>query len=74
MILDLNKDKLFYQCFSGSLKVFLYNKGIKYLIKCRHYESDKPMWVYLYDKEGLLDKYLEEWKMVRKLNYETEDF
>lgn len=54
-------NKVYYQCFSDNLKDFLFNKGVKYLIKCRHYETSNPMWVYLHDDEGLLSKYLKEW-------------
>lgn len=61
------KEKIYYSCYSDNLKDFLYNKGYKYLIKCRHYETLNPMWIYMYDTKGLLSKYLEEWKTVRKL-------
>ena len=57
----INKEKLFYQCFSDKQKDFLWDNGIKYILKCKHWETLNPMWIYLYDAEGKLDEYLKKW-------------
>jgi hypothetical protein len=62
--------KIYYQCFSKPEKEFLYSKGMDFLLVCRHWQSLKPMWIFLYDNDGKLDEYLEQWKTVRKINYE----
>jgi hypothetical protein len=59
--LFVNKEKLFYQCFSDKLRDFLKEKSIYYILKCKHYETLKPMWIYLYDSGGKLDNALQEW-------------
>ena len=59
------KNKIYYQCFSSNLKDFLFSKNFRYLLECRHKETLKPIWIYLYDDKGLLDQYLEEWKTIR---------
>lgn len=64
--------KVYYQCLSCNVKDFLMGKGLRYLVRCRHFDTKCPMWIFMYDKEGLLDKYLEEWKSVRKLNYKKD--
>ena len=51
----------YYPCFSGTEKNFLKSKGLKYLIKCRHFESDNKMWLFIYDDEKKLDNALTEW-------------
>lgn len=66
------KDKVYYPCFSLPEKDFLMSKKLRYLLKCRHWETDVPMFIFMYDKEGLLDKYLEEWKTIRKLSKNNE--
>ena len=62
-----NNKRVYYPCFSNNLKDFLASKNYKYLIKCKHSETLVDLWIYLYKDDGLLDKYLEEWKTVRKL-------
>lgn len=54
-------DIKYYPCFSKNQKDFLKSKGIDYLIKCRHCESRVLMWIFIYDDEGILSKYLKEW-------------
>ncbi|EKS4344990.1 hypothetical protein QB607_002993 [Clostridium botulinum] len=51
----------YYPCFSGKQKDFLKSKGINYLIKCRHFESDNKMWIFIFDDKGKLDSALKEW-------------
>lgn len=57
----MNKNKIFYQCFSDKLRDFLKSKGLSYLLKCKHHVTLNPMWIYLYDTEGKLDEALQEW-------------
>ncbi|MCD3335769.1 hypothetical protein [Clostridium botulinum] len=51
----------YYQCFSYKQKDFLKSKNIDYLIKCRHYETGKRMWVFIFDNDSVLSNALTEW-------------
>lgn len=58
----MNKEnKRYYPCYSNYQKNFLKRKGIDYLIKCRDYNTKNPLWLFMFDNEGLLNKYLKEW-------------
>jgi len=55
------KNKIFYQCFSWKQRDFIEAHGIKYLLKCKHFETERSMYIFIYDTEGLLDSILQQW-------------
>lgn len=48
-----------YKCYSENQKDWLYNKGIRYILKARDYNNSNKMW--LYHENDLLNDKLQEW-------------
>ena len=59
----MKKDKPLYCCFSVPQKEFLKSKGINYELVALNPTSKCTMWIYM--RNGLLDKALSEWKEVK---------
>lgn len=48
-----------YKCYSENQRDWLYNQGIKYILKAKDYNNLNKMW--LYYKNDLLNNKLKEW-------------
>ena len=65
----MNKEnKRYYPCYSYKEKNYLMDMKQKYLLQCKHKDSNCLMWIFLYEDDKDLDKYLEKWKTIRNLN------
>ena len=58
----------YFPCFSSNQKDFIMNKGLRYLLKCKHSETLKTMWIFVFDEEKRLDEVLAEWTSFKRLN------
>jgi hypothetical protein len=65
------KELKYFQCFSMPLKQFLDSKGVLSEFKAKHCKTDKVFYLYLYDKDGKLNKALLEWDATKPKFWEV---